>query len=163
MSNVNTDNTENTNKSIPKVTNPPQSQRDKIKRDNFTPVIKTKITYSGKLIYEKDNGDYEIFIPSPIRESRLINLSNTLFNLCYSSRNYVILKIMNGCKIEYENNGNLIKDYDDKHLFVYYIRDKEIESILFNLVDEWIDIEIDCCFNIDDLEKLGVEILDEAK
>ena len=162
MSNINT---KNTNKTlIPKVTNPPQSQRDKIKRDNFTPIIISKITYSGKLIYEKDNGDYEILIPSPIdKTNRLINLSNTLFNLCYTSRNYVILKIMNGCKIEYENNGNLIKDYDDKHLFVYYVEDKEIESVLFNLVDEWIDIEIDCCFNIDDLEKLGVEILDEAK
>jgi len=157
------ENTENTNKTlIPKVTNSPQSQKYKISND-FTPIIKSKITYSGKLIYEKDNGDYEILIPSPIRESRLINLSNTLFNLCYSARNYVVLKIMNGCKIEYANNGNLTKDYDDKHLFVYHVGDKEIESILFNLVGEWIDIEIECCFSIDDLRKLGVEIIDDAK
>jgi len=150
------------NKSIPVITHPSQSQKDKIRTD-FTPVIRSKITYSGKLIYEKPNGDYEILIPSPIRESKLINLSNTLFNLCYSARNYVVLKIMNGCKIEYANNGNLTKDYDDKHLFVYHVGDKEIESILFNLVGEWIDIEIECCFSIDDLRKLGVEIIDDAK
>jgi len=158
------ENTENTNKTlIPKVTNSPQSQKYKISND-FTPIIKSKITYSGKLIYEKDNGDYEILIPSPIRESRLINLSNTLFNLCCSTRNYIEIKIMNGCKIIFDYNGILDKIVDKENgLLSYNVGDKDLEKLLFYTVDEYIDIEIDCCFSIDDLKKLGVEIVDDAK
>jgi len=156
-------NTENTNKSIHRINHPSQSQKDKINND-FTPIIKSKITYSGKLIYEKDNGDYEILIPSPIRESRLINLSNTLFNLCYSTRNYIEIKIMNGCKIIFDYNGILDKVVDKENgLLSYNVGDKDLEKLLFYTVGEYIDIEIDCCFSIDDLKKLGVEIVDDAK
>jgi len=157
-------NNTNINKSIHKITHPSQSQKYKISND-FTPIIKSKITYSGKLIYEKDNGDYEILTHSPIdKTNRLINLSNTLFNLCYSTRNYIEIKIMNGCKIIFDYNGILDKIVDKENgLLSYNVGDKDLEKLLFYTVGEYIDIEIDCCFSIDDLKKLGVEIVDDAK
>jgi len=97
----------------------------------------TKI-YTGKLFYN-EQANYTLYFPT----SDTINISDILYNICYSSNNYIEIKIMKGCKILFNESGRLLNKIDDKNgLFSYHVNSEDLESVLFFNTEEYLDIEI---------------------
>ena len=97
----------------------------------------TKI-YTGKLFYN-EQANYTLYFPT----SDTINISDILYNICYSSNNYTEIKIMKGCKILLNESGRLLNKIDDKNgLFSYHVNSEDLESVLFFNTEEYLDIEI---------------------
>ena len=97
----------------------------------------TKI-YTGKLFYN-EQANYTLYFPT----SDTINISDILYNICYSSNNYIEIKIMKGCKILFNESGRLLNKIDDKNgLLSYHVNSEDLESVLFFNTEEYLDIEI---------------------
>jgi len=111
------------------------------------------ITYSGKLIYD-DADDYILL--SPIQS---VNISVILRKALCWHHNDTNIRVLKGCKIYFHEEGHLVKKLDDKFgISSYHINGLDLESVLFNLVDDDIDIEIGS-IAMDENEGLGVEKL----
>ena len=117
--------------------------------------------YSGKLSYNQD-ANYILYSPTT---KSTTNISDILYNICYSSNNYIEIKIMKGCKILFNESGRLLNKIDDKNgLLSYHINSEDLESVLFFNTGEYLDIEIysEVLNEIDgrqgdnDLDRLGV-------
>ena len=97
----------------------------------------TKI-YTGKLSYN-EQANYQIQSPT----SDTINISDILYNICYSSNNQIEIKIMKGCKILFNESGRLLNKINDKNgLLSYHVNSEDLESVIFNNCDDFVDIEI---------------------
>jgi len=108
----------------------------------------TKI-YTGKLSYN-EQANYQIQSPT----SDTINISDILYNICYSSNNQIEIKIMKGCKILFNESGRLLNKINDKNgLLSYHVNSEDLESVIFNNCDDFVDIEIYSVF-LDDIDKL---------
>ena len=106
----------------------------------------TKI-YTGKLSY---NQDANYILHSPI--SGTTNISDILYNICYSSNNQIEIKIMKGCKILFNESGRLLNKIDDINgLLSYHVNSEDLESVIFNNCDDFVDIEIFSVF-LDDID-----------
>lgn len=93
-------------------------------------------TYTGKLVYD-DFGLYQLLI-SP---TNMINLSS-LLDLVYHADSYIELKIMNGSKTLFNEQGSLVIKKDNSGIFGYHINGENLESALFFNVGNQLDIEI---------------------
>jgi len=120
----------------------------------------TKI-YTGKLSYN-EQANYILYSPTT---KSTINISDILYNICYSSNNQIEIKIMKGCKILFNESGRLLNKIDDKNgLLSYHINSEDLESVIFNNCDDFVDIElysevlneIDGRQGDNDLDRLGV-------
>ena len=106
----------------------------------------TKI-YTGKLSYN-EQANYTLYSPT----SGATNISDILYNICYSSNNYIEIKIMKGCKILFNESGRLLNKIDDKNgLLSYHVNSEDLESVLFNNCDDYLDIEIFSEVLLDDI------------
>jgi len=111
-------------------------------------ISKNLHTYSGKLSYNQD-ANYQI--QSPI--SSTINISDILYNICYSSNNQIEIKIMKGCKILFNESGRLLNKIDDINgLLSYHVNSEDLESVIFNNCDDFVDIEICSEVLLDDID-----------
>jgi len=117
-------------------------------------------TYSGKLLYNQD-ANYILHSPT---NNNITNISDILYNICYSYNNYINIKIMKGCKILFEEDGRLLNKINDKNgLLSYYVNSEDLESIIFNNCDDFVDIEIYSGFLDDMGRKQGDMIIDGTK
>ena len=102
-------------------------------------ISKNLHAYSGKLIYNDGN----IYTLYSTTTKSTINISDILYNICYSSNNQIEIKIMKGCKILFNESGRLLNKIDDKNgLFSYHVNSEDLESVLFFNTEEYLDIEI---------------------
>ena len=102
-------------------------------------ISKNLHTYSGKLFYN-EQADYIIYSPTT---KSTINISDILYNICYSSNNQIEIKIMKGCKILFNESGRLLNKINDINgLLSYHVNSEDLESVLFNNCDDFVDIEI---------------------
>jgi hypothetical protein len=93
-------------------------------------------TYSGKLIYD-DDGNY-LICPKGRKE---FNLSKALRTVYYhQSNNHINIKISDGCKVLFYEDGILYKKRDQYQLYSYFVNGKNLEEVLFFSTDK--DIEI---------------------
>lgn len=95
------------------------------------------ITYSGRLTYNQD-AEYELDSFTSI-----INISKILDSILDSNSKYIEIKVMNGCKLLCEEQGNLMK-YKSYSTGVvdYHINGCCLGDILFDNTESYIDIEI---------------------
>lgn len=92
-------------------------------------------TYYGRLIYN-DQGEYELHSPTGI-----VNISHILKNIYFADNNYIKIKIMNGCKVLFNEEGNLyLKVIIKPKLASYHVNGNDLETVLFDLVGQ--DLEI---------------------
>ena len=111
-------------------------------------ISKNLHTYSGRLVYNQD-GLYEIYSPTT---KSTTNISDILYNICYSSNNQIEIKIMKGCKILFNESGRLLNKIDDINgLLSYHVNSEDLESVIFNNCDDFVDIEIFSVF-LDDID-----------
>ena len=104
--------------------------------------------YTGKLIYN-DGNIYTLYSPTT---KSTTNISDILYNICYSYNNYINIKIMKGCKILFEEDGRLINKINNKNgLLSYHVNSEDLESVLFYNTDDFVDIEIYSGF-LDDMD-----------
>jgi len=123
---------------------------------NNKTISKNLHVYSGKLIYN-DGNIYTSYSPTT---KSTINISDILYNICYSSNNQIEIKIMKGCKILFNESGRLLNKIDDKNgLLSYHVNSEDLESVLFNNCDDFVDIEISSEILDDMGRKQGVENL----
>ena len=109
---------------------------------------KTKI-YTGKLSYN-EQANYIIYSPTT---KLTINISDILYNICYSSNNQIEIKIMKGCKILFNESGRLVNKIDKQNgLLSYHVNSEDLESVIFNNCDDFIDIEIFSEILLDDID-----------
>ena len=120
----------------------------------------TKI-YTGKLSYN-EQANYILYSPTT---KSTINISDILYNICYSSNNQIEIKIMKGCKILFNESGRLLNKINDINgLLSYHVNSEDLESVIFNNCDDFVDIEIFSGYLDDmgskqgdnDLNRLGV-------
>ena len=98
----------------------------------------TKI-YTGKLSYN-EQANYILYSPTT---KSTINISDILYNICYSSNNQIEIKIMKGCKILFNESGRLLNKINNKNgLLSYHVNSEDLESVLFFNTNEYLDIEI---------------------
>ena len=115
------------------------------------------ITYSGKLIYN-DSGEYILLSPT-----QTINITTILKKTYCWHHNDISIRVLKGCKIYFQEEGHLLKILDSKYgISSYHINGLDLENVLFNLVDDYIDIEIGS-IAMDENIGLGVEKLDGTK
>ena len=98
---------------------------------------KNTVTYSGKLLYN-DEAQYGLQFPSG-----LVNISEILDKVCTSSNKYIEIKIMDCCKLIYEEKGNLMK-YKSYNTGVvdYHINGNCLGDVLFFNTENILDITI---------------------
>jgi len=109
---------------------------------------KTKI-YTGKLSYN-EQANYIIYSPTT---KLTINISDILYNICYSSNNQIEIKIMKGCKILFNESGRLVNKIDKQNgLLSYHVNSEDLESVIFNNCDDFVDIEICSEVLLDDID-----------
>jgi len=113
-------------------------------------------TYSGKLSYNQD-ANYILYFPTT---KLTINISDILYNICYSSNNQIEIKIMKGCKILFNESGRLLNKIDKQNgLLSYHVNSEDLESVLFFNTGEYLDIELFSRF-LDDIDcRQGVDNL----
>ena len=131
-------------------------------------ISKNLHVYSGKLSYDQD-ANYILYSPTT---KSTTNISDILYNICYSLNNQIDIKIMKGCKILFNESGRLLNKIDDNNgLLSYHVNSEDLESVLFYNCDDFVDIEIYNVF-LDDIDKLnglselterGVECIDGTK
>jgi len=92
--------------------------------------------FNGRLVYN-DKGNYQLISPTAKTDISII-LNKTY---CYYS-NYIDIKIIKNCKLLYNEQGRLLKKLDIYGMNSYHVNGLDLESVLFNLVGEDIDIEI---------------------
>jgi hypothetical protein len=92
--------------------------------------------FSGIFIYN-DLAEYEIHF-----SNGYINISNILNRVYNSNNNYIEIKIMNCCKLIYNEKGNLLKRKDNNGILSYHINGCNLDLAMFNNVDEDLEITI---------------------
>jgi len=114
--------------------------------------INNIISYSGKLIYN-DSGEYILLSPT-----QTINITTILKKTYCWHHNDINIRVLKGCKIFYQEEGHLLKKLDSKYgISSYHINGLDLENVLFNLVDDYIDIEIGS-IAMDENVGLGAEL-----
>ena len=117
--------------------------------------------YTGKLSYN-EQANYILYSSTT---KSTTNISDILYNICYSSNNQIEIKIMKGCKILFNESGRLLNKIDDINgLLSYHVNSEDLESVIFNNCDDFVDIEIysgflddiNCRQGDNDLNRLGV-------
>ena len=98
--------------------------------------MKKQITACGRLNYS-DYAQYQI-----ITSIGATNISEILDKVYYSTNNKMKIKIMNGSKILYNEEGNLLKKSGDFGIYDYHINGFNLEQVLFFNCGKQIDIEI---------------------
>jgi hypothetical protein len=93
-------------------------------------------TFSGRLTYNL-MADYELVSPTGCT-----NLSQLLNKVYSSNSKYIEIKIMNGCKLLFDEQGNLIKKNDKFGVESYFINGDCLDEKLFFNTDKDIDVEI---------------------
>ena len=98
---------------------------------------KNTITHSGRLVYNQD-ANYELTSPTDT-----INISEILDGICQSNNKYIEIRIMNCCKLIFEEHGNLMryKSYDTG-VVDYHINGNCLGDVLFFNTGENLDVEI---------------------
>ena len=100
----------------------------------------TKKLVSGKLVYN-DAGDYEIHND---QESYIFELSKLLEDIYYNPKcNHLNIKIIQGCKTFFNENGNLYFDKIFDRFYSYHVSGEDLGTALFNLADERIEVELE--------------------
>ena len=92
--------------------------------------------FEGKLVYDED-GQYVV---------GNFNLSALLDTVYYSpTSNYIDIKIeKDGCKVLFNEKGNFYRRKETStDVYGYVINGMEIEEILFNNTDEYINVVLD--------------------
>jgi len=99
---------------------------------------KNSITHSGRLVYNQD-ANYELQSPTGI-----VNISEILDRIHTSSNKYIEIKIMNCCKLIFEEKGNLMKYKSyDAGVVDYHINGNCLGDVLFfNTGENFLDIAI---------------------
>jgi len=97
---------------------------------------KKQIIACGKLNYSCF-AEYEI-----INSAGAINISEILDHIYYSNNNKINIKVMNGCKTLYHEEGNLLRKRGENDIYDYHINGANLELVLFNNCDKFVDIEI---------------------
>lgn len=95
-----------------------------------------KIIISGKLIYD-DNAEYQLISPTGT-----VNISTFLDKVYNSNNQYIKIKIMNCCKLIFEEQGKLLKKLDQFGINCYHINSCNVDYTLFQEVDNDIEITI---------------------
>jgi len=93
-----------------------------------------KYNFGGKLFYNQD-AEYEIKF-----RNGYFNFSGFLNRVYLSDNKFVNIKIMNGCKLMFEEEGFLYCAKNKCGFESYHVAGVDLDGVLFNLVDE--DIEI---------------------
>lgn len=106
--------------------------------------LNKQITACGRLEYS-DYAQYQI-----ITSNGVTNISEILDKIYYSTNNKIKIKIMNGSKTLYNEEGNLLKKPGDYGIYDYHINGYDLEQVLFDYTGKNIDIEI-----VADAESLG--------
>jgi hypothetical protein len=89
-------------------------------------------TISGILTYD-DSGNYVV---------GNVNFSSILDKIYYANNNHLDIKIYEGNKILYIENGNLYRrKADDIDIYDYHICGNNLENVLFNSVGKFVTIE----------------------
>jgi len=102
-------------------------------------ISKNLHAYSGKLSYN-EQANYILYSPTT---KLTTNISDILYNICYSSNNQIEIKIMKGCKILFNESGRLLNKINNKNgLLSYHVNSEDLESVLFFNTNEYLDIEI---------------------
>lgn len=98
---------------------------------------KNTMTYSGRLVYNQD-ANYELTSPTDT-----INISEILDRVLTSSNKYIEIKIMDCCKLIFEEHGNLMryKSYDTG-VVDYHINGNCLGDVLFFNTGELLDVTI---------------------
>jgi len=114
-------------------------------------ISKNLHTYSGKLSYN-EQANYIIYSPTT---KSTTNISDILYSICYSSNNQIEIKIMKGCKILFNESGRLVNKIDKQNgLLSYHVNSEDLESVIFNNCDDFVDIEISSEF-LDNIGRLN--------
>lgn len=94
-------------------------------------------TINGILKYN-DDGQYEIH-----NSNRCFNLSQLLDKIYYSdTSNYINLCIMDGCKVLFNEDGNLYKNKDSDGIYSYFILGNNLEKTLFDNTDKKLEFTL---------------------
>lgn len=92
--------------------------------------------YSGKLVYNS-NGEYEL------HNGKIVNLSNMLKKVYYHpTNNYINIKIMNGSRLLFNEDGNLHYKPIGKHFYSLHVDGEDLETILFESTDKDLEVKI---------------------
>lgn len=99
--------------------------------------FKTPYVFSGKLIYNSE-AKYELHF-----SNGYTNISNILDNIFNFNNKYIEIKIMNCCKLIFEEKGNLMKYKSyDFGIIDYHINGNCLGNVLFNNTGESLEIII---------------------
>ena len=99
--------------------------------------MKEKV-YEGRLEYDQD-GAYVIHNHNT---NTVFSLSSLLFKIYYAPINRIKIKIMNGCKTLFNEDGNLYLKRGVNGIYGYHVNGMDLESILFNNTDEYLEVTI---------------------
>lgn len=92
---------------------------------------------TDKLIFS-DLGQYEVHNTY----GTIFNLSLLLDKIYMSDNNHLRIKIMQGCKTLFEEDGLLLKRKIKNNFYSMHLSGLDLETELFNLVDESLEITI---------------------
>lgn len=98
--------------------------------------MKKHIVACGKLDYS-DYAQFEI-----INYTSATNISKILDKVYYSNNNKINIRIMSGSKTLFNEDGNLLMKKDKHGIYSYHVNGECLELVLFNNVNQFIDIEI---------------------
>lgn len=93
-------------------------------------------TYNGELAYN-NNAEYELSTPGGI-----VNISQLLDSIYYADNNHIEIKIMEGCKILFDESGFLLLKKDKSNIYSYHVAGEPLEEKLFNNTDKILEITI---------------------
>lgn len=94
-------------------------------------------TYNGKLIYNPI-AEYELVYPGG-----MVNISSLLSKVYYSPiNNKIHIKIMNGSKTLFNEEGYLLMKKDMDDIYSFHVNGNNLELVLFENTDKYIDVEI---------------------
>ena len=101
-------------------------------------MIKQLHSFSGKLTYS-DFGTYQLIYPGGG-----VNISSILSKVYHSpTNNKIHIKIMNGCKVLFNEEGNLlIRPETSTELYSYHINGECLETVMFYNTDKDLTFEI---------------------
>jgi len=92
--------------------------------------------YLGKLVYD-DNGNYLIYP----KGRKAFNLSEALRVVYYHQmNNHIHIKILDRCKILFDEDGVLYKKRDKHQLYSYFINDNNLENVLFFSTEKELEV-----------------------
>ena len=101
---------------------------------------KNSITYSGKLNYNEDEQYEQYILISP---TNIINITSILNQIYYSPNNYIEIKITNGCKVLFNEKGNLLRRKNIEFgIYDWHVNGCCLGDVLFNWTENDLEIAI---------------------